>query len=114
MPARLDANGRFVFENICLQEFELLVKFVGFKDYRSTYVSGQIDLDVEIMLEARKANIVQFGDEDDAFETFYGLLIGDSQRRLMLGNEVRMDGPLMIQHAEKAVLRWIFLFKPVS
>lgn len=46
-----DINGRFVFENICSGQFEVLVKFVGYKEYRSTIVLGEDNLDIELMLD---------------------------------------------------------------
>ncbi len=52
-----DANGRFVFENVCSGQFEILVKFVGFKDYRSVVALDQNDLDLEIMLETKVTDV---------------------------------------------------------
>lgn len=46
-----DINGQFVVENICSGQFEILVKFVGYKEYRSTIVLGADNLDIELMLD---------------------------------------------------------------
>jgi iron complex outermembrane recepter protein len=46
-----DINGQFVFENICSGQFEVLVKLVGYKEYRSTIVLGEDNLDIELMLD---------------------------------------------------------------
>ena len=53
-----DANGKFVFEHLCSGRFEVLIKFSGYKDYRTTFDLAQADLDVEIMLET---NVVDLG-----------------------------------------------------
>ena len=46
-----DVNGRFVFENICSGQFEILVKYVGYKEYRTTINLDEDNLDIEVMLD---------------------------------------------------------------
>ena len=65
---------------------------------------------IDLMKEARQAGLVAFDDEDEAFAVFTGLLVGDSQRQLLLGGEDRMHGVQMKQHAEQALKRWLLIF----
>ncbi|MEL6948130.1 MAG: TetR/AcrR family transcriptional regulator [Pseudomonadota bacterium] len=46
----------------------------------------------------------------DAFEDFTALLIGDRQRRLLLGEDARPAADRMEAVAEKAVQRWLVLY----
>lgn len=56
-------------------------------------------------------NIVTMEDPEEAFEVLIGLLIGDRQRRLLLGEDGRPDSEEMQQMAKLAVARWISIFK---
>jgi len=47
----------------------------------------------------------------DAFENLVGLLVGDRQRRLLLGEEMRPDPATMATIAGDAVQRWLILYK---
>lgn len=47
----------------------------------------------------------------EAFENFVGLLVGDRQRRLLLGEDVRPDPSAMKAIANKAVQRWMILYR---
>ena len=47
----------------------------------------------------------------EAFENLVGLLVGDRQRRLLLGEDVRPDPAAMSAIAAKAVQRWLILYK---
>jgi len=67
-----DTNGRFVFEGVCSGQFEILVKFVGYKEYRSTIVLGEDNLDLEIMLDPLVTDlgaVVVNGERPDEFAT---------------------------------------------
>ena len=48
---------------------------------------------------------------EEAFENLVGLLIGDRQRRLLLGEDARPDASSMASIAAKAVQRWLILYK---
>lgn len=48
---------------------------------------------------------------EEAFENLVGLLIGDRQRRLLLGEEARPNASSMASIAGKAVQRWLILYK---
>ncbi len=52
-----DSQGRFVIEQICSGTFELLVKFIGYKDYRVSVVLDQSDLDIEVKLDPTVTNL---------------------------------------------------------
>ena len=47
----------------------------------------------------------------EAFENLVGLLVGDRQRRLLLGEDVRPDPAAMSAIAAKVVQRWLILYK---
>ena len=47
----------------------------------------------------------------EAFENLVGLLIGDRQRRLLLGEDMRPDPAAMKAIAAKAVQRWLILYR---
>lgn len=47
---------------------------------------------------------------EEAFDNLIGLLIGDRQRRLLLGEDVRPDPTTMKSIAGKAVQRWLILY----
>ena len=46
----------------------------------------------------------------DALDAMMGLLVGDGQRRLLLGADERPSGDAMSARAELAVDRWLLLF----
>lgn len=48
---------------------------------------------------------------EEAFENLLGLLIGDRQRRLLLGDNARPDSVAMASIANKAVQRWLILYR---
>lgn len=48
---------------------------------------------------------------DEAFENFVGLLIGDRQRKLLLGADTRPSPAGMSAVAAKAVDRWLILYR---
>ena len=48
---------------------------------------------------------------DEAFENLVGLLIGDRQRRLLLGDDTRPEPSAMKAIAAKAVQRWLILYR---
>ena len=60
--------------------------------------------------DAQSEGLLAYDDQQDAIDAFYGLLIGDRQRRMLLGSDIRMDGQAMNDHARIAVGRWISLF----
>ncbi len=50
-------------------------------------------------------------DADEAFENLLGLLVGDRQRRLLLGENSRPEQAAMAAIAAKAVQRWMILYR---
>ncbi len=50
------------------------------------------------------------GDKGEAFEVLTGLLIGDRQRRLLLGDDARPESKEMTLLADQAVERWLNLY----
>ena len=47
----------------------------------------------------------------EAFENLMGLLVGDRQRQLLLGEDVRPEPATMKAVAAKAVQRWLILYR---
>ena len=48
---------------------------------------------------------------EEAFENLVGLLIGDRQRKLLLGDKKRPESAAMAAIAAKAVQRWLILYR---
>ena len=48
---------------------------------------------------------------EEAFENLMGLLVGDRQRQLLLGEDVRPEPAIMKAVAAKAVQRWLILYR---
>ena len=64
----------------------------------------------QLLDQGRAEGECTFNDAEDAFEVLMGLLVGDRQRRLLLGEEARPDGAAMERYAEVAVGRWLEIF----
>lgn len=66
---------------------------------------------LDLFEEGAGAKAIEVENPEDAFNILTGLLVGDSQRRLLLGETTRPDGALMARIAAKAVDRWLILHK---
>ncbi len=64
----------------------------------------------ELFQEGHVSRDVQIEDMDDAFETLLGLLVGDRQRRLLLGEKARPKMSEMEDVANRAVDRFLVLY----
>ncbi len=57
---------------------------------------------LEPVLEAaRDANLLSFDNADDAFRTFFGLVLRDVQIRLLLGDELTLSAPQIAADAAR-------------
>ena len=65
---------------------------------------------LKLLSEGRGAGEFEIEDVDDAFDTLVGLLIGDRQRRLLLGENARPSSADMTRIADRAVDRFMELF----
>ncbi|MFD0917669.1 TetR/AcrR family transcriptional regulator [Pseudahrensia aquimaris] len=67
---------------------------------------------VALLKEGAAQGDVTFDDADEAFDILIGLLIGDRQRRLLLGEASRPDAAQMEQIVDTALTRWLRLCAP--
>ena len=58
----------------------------------------------------RDAGLLAFADAGDAFRTFFGLVVRDTQIRLLLGDELRLDAVPVGREAREAVRRFLALY----
>jgi AcrR family transcriptional regulator len=65
---------------------------------------------LKLLSEGQRAGEFEIEDVDDAFDTLVGLLIGDRQRRLLLGENARPSSADMTRIADRAVDRFMELF----
>lgn len=65
---------------------------------------------VVLLNEGHDEEVLDFDDAEEAFEVLMGLLIGDRQRRLLLGEESRPELDEMQAIVERAVTRFMRLF----
>lgn len=66
---------------------------------------------LEPLLEAgRRAGLLAFADGREAFRTFFGLVVGDTQIRLLLGDGRRPDEAEIDEHAAAATAQFFALF----
>lgn len=61
--------------------------------------------------EGNRAGILAVHSPPEAFDNLVGLLVGDRQRQLLLGADVRPDPSSMASMASKAVQRWLILYR---
>lgn len=62
-------------------------------------------------LEAgRNAGLVRFEDADDAFRSFFGLVVRDVQIRLLLGDRLTLDKAAVARDAERATTQFFALY----
>jgi len=63
----------------------------------------------DLIDEGLSGGTITYDDGDDALEVLIGLLIGDRQRRLLMGEDARPETASMHAHAAKAAHQWIRL-----
>lgn len=66
---------------------------------------------VDIFQEGNQSGELAVHSPMEAFENLVGLLIGDRQRQLLLGEDVRPEPATMKPVAAKAVQRWLILYR---
>ncbi len=63
-----------------------------------------------LFLAGRKAGLLNFDGVEEVFSTFFGLVIGDTQIRVLLGGAARPDQAEIGRRAETATRRFLALF----
>jgi len=64
-----------------------------------------------VFQEGNECNELAVHSPVEAFENLMGLLVGDTQRRLLLGEDARPEPAAMKSIASKAVQRWMILYR---
>ena len=67
-----------------------------------------------LLLDAREAGLVAFGDAEEAFRTFFGLMGRDVQIRLLLGDRPPMDEAAISADAARATSQFLALYGPAK
>lgn len=67
-----------------------------------------------VLVVARDAGLLVFDDADDAFRTFFGLVLRDTQIRLLLGDDVKLAAPQILADAKRATQQFLALYGPVN
>lgn len=76
-------------------------------DWKSSVVQPFLDL----FQQGNEDGFLAVHSGPEAFENLLGLLVGDRQRRLLLGEDARPEASAMASVADKAVRRWLILYK---
>lgn len=63
-----------------------------------------------ILQLGKEAGLLKFSHVDDVFRTFFGLVVGDMQIRVLLGEELMMDDEAIIRGANKATKQFFKLY----
>lgn len=63
-----------------------------------------------LLVDARKAGLLTFGDAEDAFRTFFGLVGRDVQIRLLLGDRLVLDEATIAGDARRAADQFLALY----
>lgn len=66
-----------------------------------------------LLVEARRAGLIDFGDAEEAFRTFFGLVGRDVQIRLLLGDELELAAADIRREAQRATNQFLALVSPV-
>ncbi|MEP0942573.1 MAG: TetR/AcrR family transcriptional regulator [Rhizobiaceae bacterium] len=66
---------------------------------------------MELFQQGNESGELAVHSPQEAFENFVGLLVGDRQRRLLLGEDMRPEPAAMKAIAAKAVQRWLILYR---
>ena len=99
----LIAVNRAAMAESCREKADLGLTILD--DWQARITQPMLDL----IEEGRAEGIVEFSDPAEALDILMGLLIGDRQRRLLLGEYARPDFAAMESHSEKAANMWIRL-----
>lgn len=67
-----------------------------------------------VLSAARDARLLSFEDADEAFRTFFGLVLRDTQIRLLLGDDVKLAAPQITADAVRATQQFLALYGPVT
>ncbi len=65
-----------------------------------------------VLMTARDAGLLLFEDADDTFRTFFGLVLRDTQIRLLLGDDVKLAAPQILADAKRATQQFLALYGP--
>lgn len=63
-----------------------------------------------LLATARADGLVTYESEGEAFTTFFGLVVGDVQIRLLLGEAIGLDAPAIDRAASNAATRFLALY----
>ncbi|MDN2566135.1 TetR/AcrR family transcriptional regulator C-terminal domain-containing protein [Aquibium sp. A9E412] len=63
-----------------------------------------------VLEAARAAGLVAFDDAEEAFRTFFGLVVRDVQIRLLLGDRARPEGAAIAADAARATTQFLALY----
>jgi len=63
-----------------------------------------------ILQLGREAGLLRFNHVDDVFRTFFGLVVGDMQIRVLLGDDLILDDEAIIREASKATRQFFTLY----
>lgn len=66
-----------------------------------------------LLVEARRAGLIDFDDAEEAFRTFFGLVGRDVQIRLLLGDELELAAADIRREAQRATNQFLALVSPV-
>ncbi|MGU3575692.1 TetR/AcrR family transcriptional regulator [Brucellaceae bacterium C25G] len=63
-----------------------------------------------VLIMGQEAGLLSFDDTDEAFRTFFGLVIRDMQIRLLLGDEHKLNDAEVIRDARRATRQFFALY----
>lgn len=63
-----------------------------------------------VLILGREAGLLDYDDIDDAFRTFFGLVVRDMQIRLLLGDQLEQTDPVVIRDARRATRQFFALY----
>ncbi|MHC3940587.1 hypothetical protein ACI0FR_01899 [Paenochrobactrum sp. BZR 201-1] len=63
-----------------------------------------------VLTMGQEAGLLSFDDADEAFRTFFGLVVRDIQIRLLLGDERKLDDAEVIRDARRATRQFFALY----
>jgi AcrR family transcriptional regulator len=63
-----------------------------------------------VLTAARDAGLLSFEDAEEAFRTFFGLVLRDTQIRLLLGDDVKLAAPQISVDAVRATQQFLALY----
>ena len=63
-----------------------------------------------VLIMGKEAGLLFFDDVDEAFRTFFGLVVGDMQIRLLLGDRLEQTDAKVIRDARRATKQFFALY----